>query len=53
MLFELITAANFLKIRKLSAITAKKIASLIRGKSAEEIRNFIGFENEMEYDEIV
>ncbi|KAL7462266.1 hypothetical protein ACHAXS_005463 [Conticribra weissflogii] len=41
LLFELVTAANFMEIQPLLDICCLKVSSLLMGKSAEEIRSFL------------
>jgi len=50
-LFELILAANFLDIKPLLDLTCKKIASMIRGKSPDEIRKTFCIKNDFTKDE--
>ena len=45
-LFELILAANYLDIKGLLNATCKKVASMIKGKSAEEIRKTFNIKND-------
>ena len=40
MLFDIVLAANYLDIKPLLKLGSAKIASLIKGKSIEEIRQF-------------
>ncbi|KAL7517288.1 hypothetical protein ACHAWX_002219 [Stephanocyclus meneghinianus] len=41
MLFDLVTAANFMAIQPLLDLTCLKVSCLLMGKSAEEIRNLL------------
>ena len=50
-LFELILAANFLDIKSLLEVTCKKVASMIRGKSPDEIRKTFCIKNDFTKDE--
>ena len=45
-LFEIIIAANYLDIKSLLDLSCAKVASLIKGKSPEEISKIIKIENE-------
>ena len=47
-IFELMLAANFLHIQALLDLTSAKIASMIRGKSPEEIRRILGMKNDID-----
>ncbi len=42
MLFELIKAANYLDIKSLLDLSCAKIASMLKGKTPEQIRNTFG-----------
>lgn len=50
-IFELITAANVLDIPGLVELCATKIASEIRGRSVEEIRNIFNIQNDFNSEE--
>lgn len=50
--FDLINAANFLDIKPLLDLACSKIASTMKGKSAEEIRTIFNLENDLTEDEI-
>lgn len=45
-LFELIMAANFLNIKPLLDLASAKVASLIKGRSVEEIRTMFNIQND-------
>ncbi|XP_044440344.1 SKP1-like protein 1 [Triticum aestivum] len=45
-LFDLIQAANYLKIEGLLDLTCQTVADMIRGKIPEEIRNFFNIKND-------
>jgi S-phase kinase-associated protein 1 len=44
-LFELILAANYLRIKGLIDLTCAKVAAMLKGKTAEEITKQFGIEN--------
>ncbi|KAI9219554.1 Skp1 family, dimerization domain-containing protein [Blastocladiella britannica] len=46
MLYELITAANFLDIKPLLDLCCKVLANMIKGKSVEELRSLFGIVND-------
>ncbi len=50
--FDLINAANYLDIKQLLDLSCAKIASTMKGKSAEEIRTIFNLENDLTEDEI-
>lgn len=50
--FDLINAANYLDIKQLLDLSCAKIASTMKGKSAEEIRAIFNLENDLTDDEI-
>jgi S-phase kinase-associated protein 1 len=50
-LVELIMAANYLNIKDLLDLTCAKVASLIKGKSPEQIREMFGIENDFTPEE--
>jgi S-phase kinase-associated protein 1 len=50
-IFTLLVAANYLEIKPLLDLTAKKIASLIKGKTVEEIRALFGITNDFTPEE--
>lgn len=45
-LFDLILAANYLNIKGLLEVTTKNLASMMKGKSAEAIRNIFNIKND-------
>ncbi|KAL3811493.1 hypothetical protein ACHAXA_004401 [Cyclostephanos tholiformis] len=53
MLFELVTAANFMDIKSLLDLTCLAVSVLIKGKSAEEIRRIFNIGNDFSPDEEV
>ncbi|ODM87266.1 E3 ubiquitin ligase complex SCF subunit sconC [Orchesella cincta] len=50
-LFDLIIAANYLDIKGISALAARKVADTITGKTAEEMRAILGLENDLAPEE--
>lgn len=46
LLFDLAIAANFLNIKPLLKLTAARIASQIKGKSIQEVRQFFKMTND-------
>ncbi|KAJ1693754.1 hypothetical protein LUZ63_010452 [Rhynchospora breviuscula] len=51
MLYDLYLAANYMDIKGLLQLCAEKIASLIRGKTAIEMREIFGIENDLTPEE--
>jgi S-phase kinase-associated protein 1 len=51
MLFELILAANYMDIKSLLDLTCAKVASMIKGKSPEEIRRTFNIKNDFTPEE--
>ena len=51
MLFEVVMAANYLDIKPLLELSCAKVASLIKGKSIQEIRQFFQIENDFSPEE--
>lgn len=51
LLFELILAANYMDIRPLLDLTCSKVASMIKGKTPEDIRRTFNIENDFTPDE--
>jgi len=51
MLIELIMAANYLNIKDLLDLTCAKVASMLKGKSSEQIREMFGIENDFSKEE--
>lgn len=51
LLIELIMAANYLNIKDLLDLTCAKVASMIKGKSPEQIRSMFGIENDFSPEE--
>ena len=51
MLFELVTAANFMDIKALLDLTCLAVSVLIKGKSAEEIRRIFNISNDFSPEE--
>merc|ERR1711964_302575 len=50
-LFELILAANYMDIKPLLDLTCAKVASMIKGKSPEEIRKKFNIQNDFTPEE--
>jgi S-phase kinase-associated protein 1 len=50
-LFEIIKASNFLEIDSLLNLTCAKVASDLKGKTVEEIRETFGIENDFTQEE--
>ena len=50
-LFEVIKSANFLEIESLLDLTCAKVATMLKGKSVEEIRETFGIENDFTPEE--
>uniref|UniRef100_A0A7R9VYT4 Uncharacterized protein n=1 Tax=Pseudictyota dubia TaxID=2749911 RepID=A0A7R9VYT4_9STRA len=51
LLFELVTAANFMDIKPLLDLTCFAVAVMIKGKSAEEIRKIFNISNDFTPEE--
>lgn len=51
LLFELVTAANFMDIKHLLDLTCLAVSVLIKGKSAEEIRRIFNISNDFSPEE--
>ena len=51
LLFEVIKSANFLEIESLLDLTCAKVATMLKGKSVEEIRQTFGIENDFTPEE--
>ena len=51
MLFEIVMAANYLDIKALLELSCAKVASMIKGKSVQEIRQFFNIENDFTPEE--
>ena len=51
LLFELVTAANFMDIKPLLDLTCLAVAVMIKGKSAEEIRKIFNISNDFTPEE--
>jgi len=51
LLFELVTAANFMDIKPLLDLTCLAVAVLIKGKSAQELRAIFNIANELTPEE--
>ena len=51
MLFELILAANYMDIKMLLDLSCAKVASMIKGKSPEEIRKTFNIKNDFTPEE--
>ena len=45
-LFDLILAANYLDVKSLLELSTAKVASIIKNKSIQEIRQFFNIEND-------
>ncbi|GAU31543.1 hypothetical protein TSUD_333190 [Trifolium subterraneum] len=50
-LFELVRAANYLNIKNLLNLTCNTVAEMIKGKTAEEIRNTFNIKNDFSAEE--
>ena len=50
-LFELVNAANWMNIRSLQDLTMAKVATLIKGKTIQETREFLNIENDFTPEE--
>ena len=51
MLFEIILASNYLDIKPLQELASAKVASILKGKTTEEIRRTFGITNEFTPEE--
>lgn len=51
MLFQVILGANYLDIQPLLDLSCAKVASMIKGKSPEEIRNLFNIKNDFSAEE--
>ena len=51
MLFEVTMAANYLDVKPLLELCCAKVASLIKGKSVEETRQFFNLANDFSPEE--
>lgn len=51
MLFELILAANYMDIKYLLDLTCAKVASMIKGKTPDQIRKTFGIVNDFSEEE--
>ena len=51
LLFDLILAANYMDVKPLLDLTCAKVASFMKGKSAEEIRKRFNMENDLTAEE--
>ena len=50
-LFELVLAANYLDIKQLLELTCAKVASMIKGKSVQDVRTLFNIENDFTPEE--
>lgn len=50
--FDIINASNYLDLKPLFDLSCARIASIMKGKTAEEIRNIFNLENDLTEDEI-
>ena len=50
-LFELVLAANYLDIKSLLELTCAWVASMIKGKSVQDVRNLFNIENDFTPEE--
>jgi len=50
--FDIINASNYLDLKPLLDLSCARIASIMKGKSAEEIRSIFNLENDLTEDEI-
>jgi S-phase kinase-associated protein 1 len=53
MLYDIILAANYMDIKSLLDLTCARVASMIKGKSPEEIRKTFGIDNDFTPEEEV
>mmetsp|Transcript_41717 Transcript_41717/g.97692 ORF Transcript_41717/g.97692 Transcript_41717/m.97692 type:complete len:84 (-) Transcript_41717:334-585(-) len=51
LLFELVLAANYMDIKPLLDLSCAAVASMIKGKSAEEIRKIFNISNDFSPEE--
>jgi len=51
LLFELILAANYMDIKPLLDLTCAKVASMIKGKTPEQIRKTFNIQNDFTPEE--
>ena len=51
MIFEIILASNYLDIKPLQELASAKVASILKGKTTEEIRRTFGITNEFTPEE--
>jgi S-phase kinase-associated protein 1 len=51
-IFDIINAANFLSIKPLLDLSCAKIAVQMKGKTAQEIRDLFGIENDLSEEEL-
>ena len=50
-LFEIVLAANYLDIKQLLELSCAKVASMIKGKSVQEVRNLFNIQNDFTPEE--
>ena len=50
-LFEIVLAANYLDIKQLLELSCAKVASMIKGKSVQEVRNLFSIQNDFTPEE--
>ena len=51
MVFEIILAANYMDIKSLLELASSKVASIIKGKTPEEIRKTFNIQNDFTPEE--